>query len=159
MSTAFLVRIQLSSGAERHYLLANDVEPGLMHRYQTREDWQEVIIDALINVPLAPYLPSKKITPPIGTAKVMGVKAVDLANVDNKVQRTRSQFIMAAIWKKQSALANYNFLHHDYDKWTQRQIQADVDYWCNSKHHLFVNLVTKWRCYRQRQRLQAELRK
>ncbi|MBB1123952.1 hypothetical protein [Limosilactobacillus albertensis] len=159
MSTAFLVRVQLSSGVEHHYLLANDVEPGLMHRYQTREDWQEVIIDALINVPLAPYLPSKKITPPIGTAKVMGVEAVDLANVDNKVQRTRSQFIMAAIWKKQSALANYNFLHHDYDKWTQRQIQADVDYWCNSKHHLFVNLVTKWRCYRQRQRLQAELRK
>lgn len=159
MSTAFLVRVRLSWGTERHYLLANDVEPGLMHRYQTRENWQEVVMDALINVPLAPYLPSKNVIPPIGTAKIIGVEAVDLADVEGKVQRTRSQFIMAAIWKKQSALANYNFLHHDYSKWTQRQIWADVDYWCNSKHHFWINLITKWRCYRQRQRLQAELEK
>lgn len=41
---------------------------------------------------------------------------------------------MATIWKKQSALKNYNFLHHDYDKWTQKQIWADVDYWCDSKN-------------------------
>ncbi len=53
MATAFLVHTQLSWGKTCDYLIANDVEPGLMHRYETREDWQEVILDALINVPLA----------------------------------------------------------------------------------------------------------
>lgn len=51
MATAFLVHTQLNWGKTCDYLIANDVEPGLMHRYETREDWQEVILDALINVP------------------------------------------------------------------------------------------------------------
>ena len=104
MATAFLVHTRLSWGKTCDYLIANDVEPGLMHRYETREDWQEVILDALINVPLAPYLPSGQPIPPIGTAKVIGVEAVDPAQVKKTVQRTRSQFIMATIWKKQSVL-------------------------------------------------------
>lgn len=156
MATAFLVHTRLSWGKTCDYLIANDVEPGLMHRYETREDWQEVILDALINVPLAPYLPSGQPIPPIGTAKVVGVEAVDPSQVKENVQRTRSQFIMATIWKKQSALKNYNFLHHDYDKWTQKQIWADVDYWCDSKKHPVIDLITKWRCARQHQRLRAE---
>ena len=103
MATAFLIHTRLSWGKTCDYLIANDVEPGLMHRYETREDWQEVILDALINVPLAPYLPSGQPIPPIGTAKVVGVEAVDPSQVKENVQRTRSQFIMATIWKKQSA--------------------------------------------------------
>ncbi|MRN06607.1 hypothetical protein EAI26_04250 [Lactobacillus sp. 0.1XD8-4] len=157
MSTAFLVHVQLSWGEERDYLIANDVEAGLMHRYETRADWQEVVIDALINVPLAPYLPSKTVIPPIATAKIISVEAVNLAKVDEKIQRTRSQFIMAAVWKKQSATVNYNFLHHDYSKWSQRQIEADVDYWCNKNHHPLINLITRWRCAQQRRRLHYEL--
>ena len=156
MATAFLVHTRLSWGKTCDYLIANDVEPGLMHRYETREDWQEVILDALINVPLAPYLPSGQPIPPIGTAIVVGVEAVDPSQVKENVQRTRSQFIMATIWKKQSALKNYNFLHHDYDKWTQKQIWADVDYWCDAKKHPVIDLITKWRCARQYQRLRAE---
>ena len=108
MAAAFLVHTRLSWGKTCDYLIANDVEPGLMHRYE------------------------------------------------KNVQRTRSQFIMATIWKKQSALKNYNFLHHDYDKWTQKQIWADIDYWCNSKKHPIIDLITKWRCTRQHQRLRAE---
>ncbi|WP_076461030.1 DUF7679 family protein [Limosilactobacillus caccae] len=157
MATTFLLHVQLSWGEERDYLIANDVEPGLMHRYQTRDNWQEVIIDALINVPVAPYLPSKAVNPPIATAKVMSVKAIDLADAQPDVQRTRSQFIMAVVWQKQTSAANYNFLHHDYDKWTQRQIKADVDYWCEHKRHPLTTLVTKWRCAEQRRRFHREI--
>lgn len=84
MATAFLVHTRLSWGKTCDYLIANDVEPGLMHRYETREDWQGVILDALINVPLAPYLPSGQPIPPIGTAKVIGVEAVDPSQVKKK---------------------------------------------------------------------------
>lgn len=156
MATTFLLHVRLSWGEERDYLIANDVEPGLMHRFQTRDNWQEVIVDALINVPVAPYLPSNRVIPPIATAKVLGVSAVDSADVAADVQRTRSQFIMAVVWKKQTAAVNYNFLHHDYDQWTQRQIKADVDYWCNQKQHPFITFVTKIRCAKQRQRLRGE---
>ncbi|MBB1079964.1 hypothetical protein H5S09_08850 [Limosilactobacillus sp. STM2_1] len=159
MPIMFLIHSQLSWGEKQDYFLANDVEPGLMHRYQTREDWQEVIIDALINVPVAPYLPSNSVIPPISTAKVIGVEAVDIQQANQNILRTRSQFIMAAVWKKQSSQANYNFLHHDYSKWTQRQIKADVDYWCNGHTHPFITLVTKLRRARQRYRLHQETKK
>lgn len=157
MSTTFLLHVQLSWGEERDYLIANDVEPGLQHRYETRENWQEVIINALINVPVAPYLPSNAIIPPISTAKVLGVEAVESADIDPEIQRTRSQFIMAVVWQKQTVETNYNFLHHDYDEATQRQIKADVDHWCNGNHHPLINLTTKWRIAQQRRRLHREL--
>lgn len=159
MSMAFLLHVQLSWGIERDYLLANDVEPGLLHRYQTRKNWQEVIVDALINVPVAPYLPEGYPLPPMATAKVIRVEAVELADVGPDVQRTRSQFIMAIVWQKQTAATNYNFLHHDYGKWTQRQIWGDVDFWCNHQRHPWITLITKWRCYWQRHSFQRLAKK
>ncbi len=51
MVAAFKLHVVLSWGEERNYLLANDVEPGLEHRYQTRENWQEVMKGALIKRP------------------------------------------------------------------------------------------------------------
>ena len=41
MATAFLVHTQLSWGKTCDYLIANDVEPGLIHCYETRENWQD----------------------------------------------------------------------------------------------------------------------
>lgn len=151
--TAFKVTVQLSWGPQREYLIANDVEPGLQHRYETRKNWQEVMDNALINVPVAPYLPSKRPVPPISTGKVV---AVAVASQDElKLQRTRSQFIMKDIWQKHDTAGNYNFLHHDYDKWTQRQIWADVDYWCTGTHHPFITWVTRQRIKHQ-QRLNRQ---
>lgn len=150
----FKVHVQLSWGPKRDYLVANDVEPGLQHRLETRVHWQEVMENALINVPVGPYLPSKSVVPPISTAKVLSVTVATSA--DLQLQRTRSQFIMAAIWQKHDTEANYNFLHHDYQRWTQKQIWADVDYWCRKKHHPFITWITKQRIARQEQRWRAE---
>ena len=77
MVAAFKLHVVLSWGEERNYLLANDVEPGLEHRYQTRENWQEVMKGALINVPVGPYIKDNRVIPPIATAKVLDVTAVD----------------------------------------------------------------------------------
>lgn len=151
--TAFKVKVQLSWGPTKEYLIANDVEPGLQHRYETRKNWQDVMENALINVPVAPYLPSNKHVPPIATGKVV---TVTVANEDEmKLLRTRSQFIMADIWQKHDTAGNYNFLHHDYSKWTQRQIYADVDYWCTGTHHPVITWLTRqrvkyqWHLYNQ----------
>lgn len=157
MATVFVVQVELSWGVSKQYLIANDVEPGLAHRYETRENWQEVMIDALINVPVAPYLPDNSVQPPIATAKVSGVKAY--AADDDAVQgmqRTRSQFIMAAIWKKQTSEVNYNFLRHDYDAQSQAQIKADVDFWQNGCRHPEVTAKTKQLIAEQEQRLAAQ---
>ena len=150
MVAAFKLHVVLSWGEERNYLLANDVEPGLEHRYQTRENWQEVMKGALINVPVGSYIKDNRVIPPIATAKVLGVTAVD--QVDPKLQRTRSQFIMAAIWESQSEVQDYNFMHHDYSRWSQRQIKADVDYWNNGTRHPWINMVTQWRIWLQKHR-------
>lgn len=150
MVAAFKLHVEFSWGEKRDYLLANDVEPGLEHRYQTRENWQEVMRDALINVPVGPYIKDNRVIPPIATAKVIDVMACE--SVDPQLQRTRSQFIMVAVWKKQSNEQDYNFMHHDYPYWSQRQIKADVDCWNNGNKHPFINLITKWRVYLQKHR-------
>jgi hypothetical protein len=147
---AFKLHVKLSWGEEREYLLANDVEPGLEHRYQTRENWQEVMQGALINVPVGPYIKDNRAIPPMATAKVLDVVACK--KTDPQLQRTRSQFIMAAVWQKQSDEQDYNYMHHDYPKWSQRQIKADVDYWNNGTSHPFITLITKWRIWLQRHR-------
>lgn len=160
MATVFVVQVKLSWGVEKEYLVANDVEPGLDHRYKTRENWQEVMVDALINVPVAPYLPDNSIQPPIATAKVSTVKAVDDSDeVVRGMQRTRSQFIMAAIWQKQTTAVNYNFLRHDYDQQSQAQIKADVDFWQNGHQHPEVVAQTKQAIQKQEERLAKQIEK
>lgn len=76
MAHVFKVHVMLSWGEQRDYLVANDVEPGLENRLATRENWQEVMRGALINVPVAPYLPSGEPLPPMATAKVIDVEAL-----------------------------------------------------------------------------------
>lgn len=160
MATVFVVQVKLSWGVEKQYLVANDVEPGLAHRYETRKNWQEVMIDALINVPVAPYLPDNAVQPPMATAQVSGVEAYAADDpVVQGLQRTRSQFIMAAIWKKQTSEVNYNFLRHDYDEQSQAQIKADVDFWQNGRQHPAVTSRTKQLIAEQEKRFAAQKEK
>lgn len=159
MATEFIVKVRLSWGEEREYLVANDVEPGLAHRLATRKNWQEVMRNALLNVPVGPYLPSGKVNPPMATAKVLDVKAVDAKDIKEKLQRTRSQFIMADIWQKQSSAANYNYLHHDFDKESQEQIKADIGYWVDGKKDPKTVQLTKKRIAAQKKLLAKELSK
>jgi hypothetical protein len=114
------------------------------------------MVDALINVPVAPYLPDNTVLPPMATAKVISVRAVDdtdPAVVD--LQRTRSQFIMAAVWQKQDENADYNYLRHDYVPETQEQIKADVAYWKNGTQTPAVVAKTKARIAKQEQEYAA----
>ena len=160
MAEVFVVQVALSWGEHRRYLVANDVEPGLAHRYQTRGNWQEVMIDALINVPVGPYLPDDSVQPPMATAKVLGVTAVAADSAPARdLQRTRSQFIMAAVWQKQSTAVNYNYLRHDYVAQSQAQIKADVDFWQNGQQHPAVVAQTKARIAEQEQLFKAQTQK
>lgn len=159
MAYAFKVHVILSWGEQRDYLVANDVEPGLEHRLATRKNWQEVMRGALINVPVAPYLPSGKPMPPISTAKVVDVVAIPADDLSEGLQRTRSQFIMAAVWENQDSRTNYNYLRHDYDLASQRQIKADVEYWCDGVDTTAVVAITKARIAAQKKKFQKELGK
>lgn len=153
MAHVFKVHVMLSWGEQRDYLLANDVEPGLEHRLATRENWQEVMRGALINVPVAPYLPEGYPLPPIATAKVIDVTAIDAEKTPQDLQRTRSQFIMATVWERQDIRANYNYLRHDYDAASQRQIKADVTHWVDGTTTEEVFTQTKARIIKQEQKL------
>lgn len=159
MANVFIVQVQLSWGEKRRYLVANDIEPGLAHRLATRKNWQEVMRDALINVPVGPYLPDDQFLPPMATGKVIDVEAVDSTAALLDLQRTRSQFIMASIWQKQSSITNYNFLRHDYPAASQEQIKADVEYWVDGKKNSEVTAKTLERITQQKERLAKELAK
>ena len=44
-------------------MIANDVEPGLASRRDRGDnDWNAVMLNALINVPVAPYLKDNRVT-------------------------------------------------------------------------------------------------
>lgn len=159
MAHVFKVHVMLSWGEQRDYLVANDVEPGLEHRLATRENWQEVMRGALINVPVASYLPSGEPLPPMATAKVIDVEALSADKMPKDLQRTRSQFIMADIWQHQSSTANYNFLHHDYDPASQKQIRADIDHWSDGVDTAAVSAETQARILTQKKKLKKELAK
>lgn len=99
MATVFVAHVKLSWGQEADYLIANDVEPGLASRRDRGDnDWNAVMLNALINVPVAPYLKDNRVTPPIATGLVTSLTAVEAGPATAKLLRTRSQFIMAEMW-------------------------------------------------------------
>lgn len=159
MSTVFIAHVKLSWGKAADYLIANDVEPGLAERWdQGDQNWNAVMVRALINVPVAPYLKSNRVTPPIATGIITSLTAVEAGSATDQLLRTRSQFIMAEIWQRQDVTVNTTFLHHDHPKWSQRQIHADVDYWVNHRRHPLITLITKWRIQLQLARIRKESR-
>ena len=157
MATVFVAHVKLSWGQEADYLIANDVEPGLASRRDRGDnDWNAVMLNALINVPVAPYLKDNRVTPPIATGLVTSLTAVEAGPATAKLLRTRSQFIMAEMWQKQDVSVDATFLHHDHPQLSQYQIRADVDYWLNHRRHPVITLITKWRIRLQLARVKKE---
>lgn len=161
MTTAFELTVEFPNGESKHYLAANDLEPAIMHRVKTRgNNWRQVWLDALFNVPVAPYLPqgAPRRRPPIRTVKVLEVNQVELTPERKKLMRTRSQFLPVAMWGKQSEDKSFNFMHHDHPYWSQKQIQADIDFWCTGHHHPAIDFVTWIRTKLQWHRLRVAKR-
>lgn len=72
-------------------MIANDVEPGLASRRDRGDDdWNAVMLNALIIVPVAPYLKDNRVTPPIATGLVTCLTAVEAGPATAKLLRTRS---------------------------------------------------------------------
>lgn len=158
MATVFELTVEFPNGETAKYLAANDLEPAIEHRVKTRGDnWREVWLDALFNVPVAPYLPkgAPRRRPPIRTVKVLEVEQVELTPARQKLMRTRSQFLPAAMWEEQSTDKTFNFMHHDHPYWSQKQIKADIDFWRNGHHHPAINFVTWLRARLQWHRLRV----
>lgn len=145
MPIVFKLTIELPNGKTASYLAANDLEPAIMHRVKTRgKEWREVWLDALFNVPVAPYLPkgAPRRRPPIRTVKVLAVNEAQLTSETTALMRTRSQFLPESIWKNQSVDQSFNFMRHDHPYWSQKQIKADIDFWKDHRHHPAINFVT-----------------
>ena len=145
MNNAFELTIEFPNGKTARYLATNDLEPAILHRLKTRGNkWRNVWLDALFNVPVAPYLPkgAARRRPPIRTGKVLTVNKVPLTPERAKLPRTRSQFLPAEMWTKQSVDQSYNFMRHDHPYWSQKQIRADIDFWRHDHQHPFIDTVT-----------------
>lgn len=97
MATVFVAHVKLSWGQEADYLIANDVEPGLASRRDRGDnDWNAVMLNALINVPVAPYLKDNRVTPPIATGLVTSLTAVEAGPATAKLLRT----VASSSWPK-----------------------------------------------------------
>ncbi|MFD1124706.1 hypothetical protein ACFQ22_04920 [Lentilactobacillus raoultii] len=155
-----------TNGRTVQYRLTMDLQHALNGDPQGRNEMQ----NALLVIPLAPYLPGrkprksqpqarKKSDPPFGIGRVIEIYRLP-ANVAQRFQVTRSQFIGREYWTTRPFKICNTYLRHDYPWLSQKQIAADITYWQNRlfkdhpRENRFWRFITRQRVHHQLKQIQ-----
>ena len=108
------------------YKLPRDLQyPMWQYVNENPKKWQNLLKEALINVPIRPYKNNKSVIR-VGIIKSVFIKK------EIRVWSTRSQFLVSSNWKKKNyqELTKYrSFLKHDFSTWNQILIDVDTLRW------------------------------
>ncbi|WP_267202395.1 DUF7679 family protein [Limosilactobacillus kribbianus] len=126
----YWVQVRFTDGRIANYQLPRDLQQALhQHIQEHPHHWQEVLLGALINVPVSDYCDSKaKIKP----AVIQRVLILPVA-AHNPRWTTRSQFVLPDYswwrWLFYPPRLDHekNFLTHDFSAANQQRIRATVD--------------------------------
>ncbi|EEI70782.1 DUF7679 family protein [Lentilactobacillus hilgardii] len=136
------------------YRLTRDLQHALNSDSRGRNEMQ----NALIVIPLAPYLRTEKSKsvddrkrllqtsqPPFGIGLVRRIYRLSSGQA-RYFQVTRSQFIGHQYWTVRPFKSCNSYLRHDYPWLSQKQIAADITYWQNQlfKRNTRQNWFWKW---------------
>lgn len=120
------VKVRLLNGKHQVYRLPRDLQyPMWQYMKENPNNWQELLKDALVNVPVKPYKKGKSLI------RVGIIKATFIKNKRQSLA-TRSQFLTVDNWKNRTYrdLKQYRkFLRHDFSSWNQIIIKIDVIRW------------------------------
>lgn len=110
----YYVDVSFLDGTEGTFQLPKDLQAGMrQYRFQHQQDWEGLLMDALINVPSAPYTKQNHYQPTIRLARVK--RFYSLKKEQRK--RSRGQFLIQTNWQEQGVKhfwASGRFLYHDY---------------------------------------------
>ncbi|APR07748.1 hypothetical protein FAM21834_01090 [Lentilactobacillus parabuchneri] len=133
------IDVKYVNGMVKKYRLTMDLQHALNGDPQGRN----LLQNALIVVPLAPYLEFKyqkkmskdawkrfkvKTQPPFGIGRIIKFYQLSSARA-HKFPVSRSQFVAAEYWKAGPYARVNRYLRHDYKWLTKCQISADITYW------------------------------
>lgn len=112
--------VEMLNGRKRVYRFPNDLQSALLD-YGTCEDLNDLLSEALINVPTKEIFRSHSYKPILHVAKIVKV----FISKDCKVsRRTRGQFLTNYFWTESSA--DVSFLLHDHSACNKVRIFIDV---------------------------------
>lgn len=115
--------VEMLNGRKRVYRFPNDLQSALLD-YGTCEDLNDLLLEALINVPTKEIFRSHSYKPILHVAKIVKV----FISEDCKVsRRTRGQFLTNYFWTESSV--NVSFLLHDHSVCNKVRIFTDVLRW------------------------------
>lgn len=122
----FYVNVRLLNRRCMIYKLPRDLQyPMWQYVNENPKKWQNLLKEALINVPIRPYKNNKSVIR-VGIIKSVFIKK------EIRVWSTRSQFLVSSNWKKKNyqELKKYrSFLKHDFSTWNQILIDIDTLRW------------------------------
>ncbi|WP_295730301.1 hypothetical protein [uncultured Limosilactobacillus sp.] len=122
----FWIQVEFADGTKRNYQLAKDLQKAMWQHVKTHHnDWQKIILRALINVPVSNYDAQ-------GNAQIRVAKVLKIWIKNKHTSRsecvTRSQFVRPKYNRFSFAkyTVMFNYLKHDYDKNSVRNINHDL---------------------------------
>lgn len=127
--------VMMLNGRRRVYRFPNDLQSALLD-YGSSEDLNDLLSNALINVPTKEIFKSNSYKPILHVAKIDKV----FISRDCKVsRRTRGQFLTNYFWTEKSV--NVSFLLHDHSVCNKIRIFIDVLRWRSKRKRINVEKV------------------
>lgn len=120
---AVFCEVTMLDGRKRVYRFPNDLQSAL-RQYGSCEDLNDLMSNALINVPTKEIFKSKTYRPVLHVAKINKIFISKKCKVS---RRTRGQFLTADRWTDKSL--DLAFLLHDHSRLNKIRITFDVIRW------------------------------
>lgn len=123
----------------RRYGVPRDVRFALLSEQSSNPEWWKLTNHALLNIPVSgTYTTTQQ--PLIGVGLVMRVKWQKTQPEFN----ARSQFVSYNIWTHRANNLLFNYLKHDHDSKSYRNIKSDLRYWKRYDFwHTFTSKIKK----------------
>lgn len=125
----FYVKVETLGGREAIFQLPKDLQqPMRIYCHDHPKDWQNLLLGALINIPMADYTAKNNYQPMISLAWVTGF----FYRYHYQKWRTRGQFLTQDNWQtkgRQHFWQTLTFVQHDYPWWIKFRIFWDYYRW------------------------------
>ncbi len=172
LKSMWCVDVKRTTGQRIQYRLSLDLQHAINSDFKGRQ----VLIHALIIIPLAPYLLTKRryhsvrngqrtrndsaAKPPFGVGKVMRLYRLPTSEAHH-FPVTRSQFVGKDYWTVRPYVLVRNYLQHDYCWSSRLQITADLTCWQDRLYkarrpNWLIGTLTNYRIHRQLKRIEKK---
>ncbi|MXQ48811.1 hypothetical protein GRB29_05330 [Streptococcus pneumoniae] len=129
----YYVEVETLQGELLLFQLPKDLQAAMRaYRYENPLTWEDLLTEALINIPSTSYTKENNYQPTIRIGRVK--KCLSLKKQQRR--RSRGQFLTYDNWRAKGMkhfLESARFLQHDYSLWNRLLLLTDYYRWCYCK--------------------------